>query len=554
MSLPQWTSEIIEVTKVGEDQLGVEGAAQGYQQLILPGITTVTDHARYYSLYAWIIYRYLFDRKSSRLLAGFRGQFYSHHEVALILSAFLHHLDRPISGVTGSGINNRTVKRLWGKKDPTSLDQDYFQNKEGGFGQYYRIAMQTMGIIEIPEDNRLVYYLTDRGKDLAEAYQESISDTQYYKSLEECGQLKSLSREDASEYGEVGCICPEALSRGKDRIKLLDAFFRMDEPQGFSNNHVRRRNSLGVVLDLVHQADGQFRRERLRPALYIREFSAGLNYSPANEIVDWVKRWQLVEVRHMYSFGFQCLWAAFLLELRDHSEIGRDEWQAWITSQLKEKGWDISLKKLSEKLCAKAGISGKFDELLEKTHQVFGLQSGLDEYSLYQKAIRRQTNSAFLFQTGVCILLQIYLRFFPDYKSQDPLWLEIATRDRLPMNRYFTNVERKLQNTDFSTFDWVNWVFQEYIFEQHEMVALEKLRNQWYDTFKFYYDEGIFRWPTGKNGYTEPIRLAANRLNNCITILEDLGLLIENPDGFLSLSADGISYYHQVLKALEDAN
>ena len=48
-NFPQWTTEITDTTVMGEDQLGIEGAAQSYQQEILPGIITVTNHARYYS-------------------------------------------------------------------------------------------------------------------------------------------------------------------------------------------------------------------------------------------------------------------------------------------------------------------------------------------------------------------------------------------------------------------------------------------------------------------------------------------------------------------------
>jgi hypothetical protein len=51
MSLPQWTTRITDDEVGGEDHLGLEGAAQSYQQWLVPGIITTTDHARYYSFY-----------------------------------------------------------------------------------------------------------------------------------------------------------------------------------------------------------------------------------------------------------------------------------------------------------------------------------------------------------------------------------------------------------------------------------------------------------------------------------------------------------------------
>lgn len=143
---PQWTAELIDTFVTGEDQLGVEGVAQGYQQWLIPGIITTTDRARYYSFYTWVLHRFINLPDSSRLLKDFRGSFYKRYEVALILGAYSHHKDREIiGGLVGSGINNFKVRRWWEADDPVSLDVDYFVNNLGGFGQYYLTAMQAMG-------------------------------------------------------------------------------------------------------------------------------------------------------------------------------------------------------------------------------------------------------------------------------------------------------------------------------------------------------------------------------------------------------------------------
>ena len=281
MSLPQWTTEIIENTVAGEDQLGIEGAAQSYQQEILPGIITVTDHARYYSFYAWILYRFIFGKESKRLIKDFRGTFFKRHEMALILSGYLHHSNGdPFSGIVGSGTNNVKVKRFWGTADPVSLDQDYFQNKEGGFGQYYRTAMMAMGIIEEQEEPRLVYRLTERGKALAEAYQASISDTKYFQNLETHRQISQISKQDAG-ICSVGMFMPRIKSR-QDR-KLLCTFSTVN-PYRWSP--CAPACSLGVALDIVYRAKGQFQRDRC-VLLCISGNSPGIHYLPANDITNW---------------------------------------------------------------------------------------------------------------------------------------------------------------------------------------------------------------------------------------------------------------------------
>ena len=546
---PQWTEEISERTVTGEDQLGVEGAAQGYQQNILPGIISVTDHARYDSFYAWILYQYIFGANSSRLMSDFRGQYFKRHEVALIIAAFAHHMNnKSLSGVVGSGINNRKARSYWEEGEIISLGQKYFQNTLGGFGQYYITVMEVMGIIAEPEKPKWVYRLTSRGKALAEAYQASIEQTQYFKKLEEKDQLEYITKEDAAEYGEVGCLCHQAIKRSQDRQLLLDTFFRFEVEQ--NNRHAFRRNSLGVALDLVKRANGEFTIDMLRPALYLGEYRHNLRYEPSNEIRGWVKRWQMVEIRHIYTFGLQCLWATFLLELHKHKSIKKDQWNNWLLSRLQENNWNIPLKDLAVLLCSNASLEGGYDDLLGNVAPQFGLSTGLDEYSLYLQARKNQNDSQTLFRTGVAILLQLYLRFFTEFSQKEPIWEELANRDRLPINQFFINMKRQQNDDNVSTEMWLRWLYQEYLFEQHEMMALEKLRYQDYDTFKFYFEDGTFHWPTGKEPYQEPIRLAGNRLNNCLNMLIDLSLIIENEDGTLELSKQGQEYHAQILRGL----
>ena len=43
----------------------------------------------------------------------------------------------------------------------------------------------------------------------------------------------------------------------------------------------------------------------------------------------------MVEIRHLYTFGLQCLWAAFLLHLADQDRgLGFAEYMAWVRTEL----------------------------------------------------------------------------------------------------------------------------------------------------------------------------------------------------------------------------
>jgi hypothetical protein len=167
------------------------------KQEYIPGIITVTDRARYYSFYAWVLYRYIHLPGSTLRMDGFRGEFFRRHEIAFLLAGFSHHFQREnLKSLTGSS----KVRNWWEKTENISLDNDYFQNKLGGFGQYYSTVMKTLTITTDPESSKSVYRLTDCGKALAEAYKQSIQNTRYFQELNKKGQLLWLNHADAIEY------------------------------------------------------------------------------------------------------------------------------------------------------------------------------------------------------------------------------------------------------------------------------------------------------------------------------------------------------------------
>lgn len=554
-SIPQWTTEITDNIVPGEDMLGVEGAAQGYQQWLIPGIITTTDHARYYSFYAWVLHRFINSSTGNRLIRNFRGKFFKRHEVALILGSYSHHLKGElVRGLIGAGNNYNKVRSWWDTSDPVSLDVSYFQNTLGGLGQYYLTAMQAMGIIGYSQNPSWVFQLTHQGEALAKAYEHSISKTNYFKYLEEDGQLESLSHRDSVNFGKAGCICPGALSKGEDMPLLRDAFFRFDQ-NGDSNPHVRRRLALAVTLNLVQGAKGRFERYMIRPALYLGEYTSRLNYRPIPELEDWAFRWKMVAIRHQYTFGLQTLWGAFILRLRESVRgISLSEFMAWTKNIISTKIFDAPLNDYLNVRCKEVGLTGNW----QKSHAGFAaacLQSTeSDEYSLYLKANRNPADPEILLSVGLQSLVQHYLRFLHLYENPDVEWREMANRERLSINSFYDFMENNLSaNTTLG--QWLELLYKEFILGQHEFIALEKLRYQQYDTFKFYFREGRFYWPFNRSNYwQEPIRLAGNRLGNALSILMDLGLVEENKERQLSLTNDGEVHLARVVEMRRHGN
>lgn len=549
--LPQWTSELTTNRVVGEDQLGIEGPAQSYQQILIPGVISTTDHARYYSFYAWVLYRFIFLPDSSRRMKDFRGEFFKRHEVALIACSYSHHeSEGGLGGLVGAGNNNSNAREIWESGDPVSLDAEYFSHTLGGFGQYYRTAMHAMGIVDEPEESGWVYRLTERGKQLAEAYEESISDTSYLRALKRNGTLENLSHKHAVKYGTVGCICPRALAAGKDRRLLRDAFFRFDQ-KGTSNPHVRRRLTLGVVLDLIHAAQNQFQPEMLRPAMYLGEYAPGMLYRADKRIAAWAARWKMVEVRHLFTFGLQCLWAAFLMVLRERQDgMTLNDFMTWVEAEFGTAAFAQQANAYLDDLCHAVKLKGSWRDAHAEFDRVCRQKTGRDEYSLYLDARAQRGDAAVILRHGLQILAQLFMRLHARHLAQDVIWREMAERERISLSEFFLNTEQRLNATSWRVSDWLRSLYQEFILGQHEFIALEKLRYQQYDTFKFHYQDGVF-YPIASD-YREPIRLAGLRLRNVITILTDLGLILADREGNLRLSADGETFYAHVLKGADN--
>jgi len=550
-SFPQWTTKITEGKDVlGEDMLGLEGAAQSYQQDLIPGIISTTDHARYYSFYAWVLFRYINSPSSPRTLDGFKKGFHKRHEMALILGSYSHHINRkPIAGLTGAGTNHSKASSWWNASDSISLNINYLNKKEeiGGLKQYLS-SMQSMGIIREQEYSSWIYPLTHRGEALAQAYTDSISKTTYYKNLEEEGELGDLSHKDAINFGKKGCICAEALSEGADLELLRDVFFRFDQ-HGEDSPHFRRRLALAITLDLVRGAKGKFKSNMLRPALYLGEYYPNAKYQPSPNLENWAFRWKMVAVRHHYTFGLQSLWAAFILNLRkSQSGISLAECMDWAKKTIGAQIFTATLGDYMNSVCQDVGLSPRWQKVNKDFGDACLQKTELDEYTLYKNARKSSEDPELLLTVGLRTLVNHYMRFLRVHQSSRPEWREMADRERLPITDFYRYMGEHLASNS-SLGLWLENLYKEFILSQHEFIALSKLRYQSYDTFKFNYRDGRFYWPFHKKNYwKEPIRLAGNRLDNVLSILVDLDMIEEDENHQLSLTKDGKHYLERTLK------
>ncbi len=132
----------------GLDHLGLESAAENIYGLETPGFTNLARRARYYALYCWILHDYYGGgyHKKEDFTPFFRRR---EHAYAL---ACLSHDHRP--GAVGErgimGSNN--ANKFWNSgEDPLDLSKSHIKSRLGGYGLYYRNAMQLAGLTSLTE-------------------------------------------------------------------------------------------------------------------------------------------------------------------------------------------------------------------------------------------------------------------------------------------------------------------------------------------------------------------------------------------------------------------
>jgi len=265
----------------GLDHLGIEVVSANIYAALLPGITNVTDRARYYSFYPWVLHRYaqrLPARSDRRAwLSWFRRLDFAYAAACAAWEA---------SGKTGAHatavVGVDAARRLVagggakGKVDLRSLaDLDnlgkvpsgaYFKNPEGGLGQYYKVPLEILGLlIEDPEhrvpDRQLTTYAGLR-------VAQSLDTQPAFPQLLDLAEGGQAHVSELARLGEE--INPSSIERGGEEEGLLRGLFLGEDDdlcqgQGLSNRQWRRASlslALRYVGDCGHltvELPGEFR-------------------------------------------------------------------------------------------------------------------------------------------------------------------------------------------------------------------------------------------------------------------------------------------------------
>lgn len=267
----------------GLDHLGVQAVSVNLYALLLPGVTNVTDRARYYSFYLWVLHRFAQSGTARRGRADWL-HWLRKVEFSYATASVAHEISsRKFASRVTAVVGSDTARRLLCNSDKADvvdiqsaalLDESgkvpkkgaYFKNPEGGFRQYYKVPLEILGLLaKDPEHRYPDCKLTSYA---GVPVTESIDSQTIFHELIEFASSGSVRSSELATLGSR--LNPSAIEPGNKEEDLLRRLFlgKDDELCQGQQRETRewRRASILLALQCVH--DNEF----LAPNAFDDEF------------------------------------------------------------------------------------------------------------------------------------------------------------------------------------------------------------------------------------------------------------------------------------------
>lgn len=302
--LPRWTE--YQEASGGRDPLGLDRVAGRFLDDALPGITSTTRRARYYSAYCWIIRtaRELVPRGDGR---PFEAAF-QRRETLLALASVAHHAgqDEEALGVAGF----RRASKEWEESGAQCrIDFRVLKEPLGGLDAAYRAPMRHLGLLVEGADG---LQLTDLGRTVADAFGSSVAKSTVVR--DDLLGEPEVPRRAIENFARSGCLC--RLDEPRERDPLRDAFLRRGTDQ---------HDTLVWLLDVAARADAVgawAEADRSLPdlalewAAYGGVFPDGTGYLAAPPLRRISSRWRVFAALSFFAYFMEELAAAVADALR----------------------------------------------------------------------------------------------------------------------------------------------------------------------------------------------------------------------------------------------
>lgn len=248
----------------GRDPLGIQNSSVATYVKLLPGITNVTSHIRYYGFYCWLLERYIADKKIDNN-NNLKQQLFYIRKSELLLAYVVKAVEsEKFNGVGGAAFVERDLKDNPNASYVINLDKNasfytksntavYWKLRSGVFGQYYIGVLKDLGLIGEPQGTNHIYVPTESGRKLANAFAENISSPQKNSFLQAIndGEINKKLLNTLSAF-HLGRIPIES----KEWAFYIDLMKGNDLPGNQTGNTKFRKATVSFYLNFLKQNTG----------------------------------------------------------------------------------------------------------------------------------------------------------------------------------------------------------------------------------------------------------------------------------------------------------
>ncbi len=506
----------------GLDHLGTQAPCVLIYAQLLPGITNVTDRARYYSLYPWFIWS--FDQRYPKDAEKF-VEFFRRSDCLFTLISERHSRitdhdnERHGAAMVGRVKLLQALDRLEAGHPLTLSDYTaqnskyrYFQNPMGGLGQYYAGSLSDLKLIN-GSDKPWFNYTEQYGAPLAKQLNSTVDADQFW-ALVESGVVTLSDLDNLS--GFCACRLPESIDECNT---LTDLYF--DRKKLFNQVGVQRSKSLGLILNLVNSLENIDLSESVfRACTYSGSLPGQVQWDVPSSLRSTLDCWALYQRNNLLSIACQTVFAVALRELEPQNSSSKVIYQS-VESFAEYFSNGPVIIAVTDKIGVKS-LGDLVDSLVSLAPSVNAWDNENHEIQIAERMLTawdHGKDSTIIFELLISVLALLACRDVPQKNPYGGLYMPLEALEDYPINLVsFQARVKEWKKMSIPKFveDLVTWCLN-----THLKVALRKLRYTGRSTFHLRPTERgmevIDKIPPPAN--TRP------RFRQSVQILRDIGVL-----------------------------
>jgi hypothetical protein len=516
----------------GLDHLAVQAPCINIYGKMLPGITNVTDRARYYSFYPWLIWSFDklgFTRYDNEFVERFRRA-----DVLFTLIAERHALvsddrhDDHAAATVGSDTLRSVVATLGADSSVRLSDYSlregaksrYFKNKLGGLGQYYLGVLRELTILD-GDASKGIKYTRQVGQLVAESIDQGINGDLFMSAVN--ADLVTPEQLDALKG-----LCPCQLKNNQVEQEVLGKLFFVRD-LFYDLEELPRRRTLQSILSLSSLLDEhelELNEPNFRGCIYTGHLPGGDEWPIPETLQGNRQKWAAYARNELLSVAVQGCFHAVLdayeesgLRLDTGEQIAR--W--YITQPEAEEALRVFGRgeNFSDKVKTADDWLAEFGEWSDPDHEVqLAEKVASNTSSRFEKSPASRTSI-------LTASLKVFLALA--HRNTDNPYGELVFNDGYfgyyPINLRSFGFHLNSTWRDLDIEEFLTWILTHWGIDIHLRVALRKLRGQAQSTFRIRpSDRGLEVTSVPAAVHTRP------RFIQAVRVLKDIGALEESSD------------------------